>query len=67
MSEMADGKYIKLDMFENGKYGSTTLENDRGRSSGIGGHGGSYHKLKIRGESGYWSVTKEGKIIRRKK
>lgn len=66
INETADATYINLDLFKNGKYGSATLEKDRAINSGAGTHGGSYYKLKIRGESGYWSITKEGKILRRK-
>jgi hypothetical protein len=48
IKEMNDGTYVNLDLFENGKYGSATLEKDRAVNSGVGGHGGSYYKLKIR-------------------
>ncbi|MBL0387275.1 hypothetical protein JJB07_11495 [Tumebacillus sp. ITR2] len=50
-----------------GSLGQFELEKDRAVNSGNGTHGGSYWKLKQKGKKGYWTLGKDGTVLRRKK
>lgn len=63
--KLLDGDTIKLNKFKDGKYKRWTIEKDKGKNTGGGTHGGSEWKLKHPDfKNRYWSITKEGKILR---
>ncbi|WP_066224453.1 DNRLRE domain-containing protein [Metabacillus fastidiosus] len=63
--KLLDGNRVKIEMFKNGKYDKFKLEKDRAINSGVGTHGGSAWKLKdTRKPGSYWTLDKNGKLLR---